>query len=91
MVYLLDLHGLFICAFYDLFVNGILNFFYLQLQENEDLRQKLEKCEAEIEKTRKTDELMLIPFSSFTRYVSSICEQEIFRFRKSLYNHAKTW
>ncbi|KFK42334.1 hypothetical protein AALP_AA2G243000 [Arabis alpina] len=40
----------------------------LQLEkENEDLRQKLEKCEAELEKTRKTDELMLIPFSSFTR------------------------
>ncbi|VVA95843.1 unnamed protein product [Arabis nemorensis] len=38
-------------------------------KENEDLRQKLEKCEAEIEKTRKTDELMLIPFSSFTRQV----------------------
>ncbi|CAN8233681.1 unnamed protein product [Cochlearia groenlandica] len=36
-------------------------------KENEDLKQKLEKCEAEIERTRKTDELALIPFSSFTR------------------------
>ncbi|CAH2067883.1 unnamed protein product [Thlaspi arvense] len=36
-------------------------------KENEDLKQKLEKCEAEIEKIRKTDELKLIPFSSFTR------------------------
>jgi len=42
----------------------------LQHQENGDLKQKLEKCEAEIEKTRKTDELNLIPFSNFTRYVS---------------------
>lgn len=57
--------------FYNLFASEIVNFCYLQLQENEDLKQKLEKCEAEIEKTRKTDELMLIPFSSFTRYVSS--------------------
>uniref|UniRef100_A0A1J3FHR5 Nuclear-pore anchor n=1 Tax=Noccaea caerulescens TaxID=107243 RepID=A0A1J3FHR5_NOCCA len=38
-------------------------------KENEDLKQKLEKCEAEIEKTRKTDEQRLIPFSSFTRGV----------------------
>nr|VDD62704.1 unnamed protein product [Brassica oleracea] len=38
-------------------------------KENEDIKQKLEKCEAEIEKTRKTDELTLIPFSSFTRGV----------------------
>ncbi|CAH8258672.1 unnamed protein product [Arabidopsis lyrata] len=38
-------------------------------KENEDLKQKLEKCEAEIEKTRKTDELNLIPFSNFTRRV----------------------
>ncbi|KAL1205642.1 Nuclear-pore anchor [Cardamine amara subsp. amara] len=36
-------------------------------KDNEDLKQKLEKCEAEIEKTRKTDELNLIPFSSFSR------------------------
>ncbi|WZZ67059.1 hypothetical protein YC2023_078429 [Brassica napus] len=39
------------------------------VSENEDIKQKLEKCEAEIEKTRKTDELTLIPFSSFTRGV----------------------
>ncbi|KAG2324481.1 hypothetical protein Bca52824_007209 [Brassica carinata] len=38
-------------------------------KENEDIKQKLEKCEEEIEKTRKTDELSLIPFSSFTRGV----------------------
>ncbi|CAA7062079.1 unnamed protein product [Microthlaspi erraticum] len=38
-------------------------------KENEDLKQKLEKCEAELEKTRKSDELRLIPFSSFTRGV----------------------
>ncbi|CAH8258661.1 unnamed protein product, partial [Arabidopsis lyrata] len=38
-------------------------------KENEDLKQKLEKCEAEIKKTRKTDELNLIPLSSFTRRV----------------------
>ncbi|CAN7052706.1 unnamed protein product [Brassica rapa subsp. trilocularis] len=38
-------------------------------KENEDIKQKLEKCEAEIEKTRKTDELTLIPISSFTRGV----------------------
>ncbi|KAJ0256647.1 Nuclear-pore anchor [Hirschfeldia incana] len=38
-------------------------------KENEDIKQKLVKCEAEIEKTRKTDELALIPFSSFTRGV----------------------
>ncbi|RID56454.1 hypothetical protein BRARA_G03651 [Brassica rapa] len=36
-------------------------------KENEDLKQKLEKLEAEIEKTRKTNELTLLPFSSFTR------------------------
>ncbi|XP_010472779.1 PREDICTED: nuclear-pore anchor [Camelina sativa] len=36
-------------------------------KENEDLKQKLEKCETEIEKSRKVDELNLIPFSSFTR------------------------
>ncbi|KAH0920439.1 hypothetical protein HID58_028099 [Brassica napus] len=35
-------------------------------KENEDLKQKLEKLEAEIEKTRKTNELTLLPFSSFT-------------------------
>ncbi|XP_056846253.1 nuclear-pore anchor-like isoform X2 [Raphanus sativus] len=38
-------------------------------KENEDIKQKLEKYEAEIEKTRKTDELTLVPFSSFTRGV----------------------
>ncbi|KAL0867351.1 hypothetical protein Bca101_046469 [Brassica carinata] len=36
-------------------------------KENEDLKQKLGKLEAEIEKTRKTNELTLLPFSSFTR------------------------
>ncbi|XP_010417589.1 PREDICTED: nuclear-pore anchor-like [Camelina sativa] len=36
-------------------------------KENEDLKQKLEKCETEIEKSRKVDELNLIPFSSFIR------------------------
>jgi nucleoprotein TPR/epidermal growth factor receptor substrate 15 len=40
-------------------------------KENGDLKQKLEKCEAEIEKTRKTDELNLIPFSNFTRRVDN--------------------
>nr|VDD02470.1 unnamed protein product [Brassica rapa] len=34
-------------------------------KENEDLKQKLEKLEAEIEKTRKTNELTLLPFSMF--------------------------
>ncbi|CAH8330190.1 unnamed protein product [Eruca vesicaria subsp. sativa] len=37
------------------------------VKENEDLKQKLEKLEAEIEKTRKTNELTLLPLSSFTR------------------------
>ncbi|KAL0865955.1 hypothetical protein Bca101_045073 [Brassica carinata] len=41
----------------------------IAVRENEDIKQKLEKCEEEIEKTRKTDELSLIPFSSFTRGV----------------------
>ncbi|KAF8103451.1 hypothetical protein N665_0188s0387 [Sinapis alba] len=36
-------------------------------KENEDLKQKLAKLEAEIEKTRKTNDLTLLPFSSFTR------------------------
>lgn len=58
------------CAFLNLFSSEIIRFSFLQHQENEDLKQKLEKCEAEIEKTRKTDELNLIPFSNFTRYVS---------------------
>ncbi|CAH8354675.1 unnamed protein product [Eruca vesicaria subsp. sativa] len=36
------------------------------VKENEDLKQKLEKLEAEIEKSRKTNELTLLPLSSFT-------------------------
>ncbi|KAF8412623.1 hypothetical protein HHK36_000592 [Tetracentron sinense] len=36
-------------------------------KEVNDLKEKLEKCEAEIENSRKTDELSLLPLSSFTR------------------------
>ncbi|XP_010539174.1 PREDICTED: nuclear-pore anchor [Tarenaya hassleriana] len=38
-------------------------------KEYDDLKQKVEKCEAEIEKTRKANELNLLPFSSLARRV----------------------
>lgn len=77
-------------AIFYLFAKQMVTFCGLQLQENEDIKQKLEKCEAEIEKTRKTDELTLIPISSFTRYDSS-ANKKLFIFVRTLYSHAKTW
>ncbi|KAL5746674.1 hypothetical protein ACOSP7_027820 [Xanthoceras sorbifolium] len=38
-------------------------------KENADLKEKLQKCEAEIESSRKSNELNLLPLSSFTREV----------------------
>lgn len=84
------IYEFFFGAIFYLFAKQMVTFCGLQLQENEDIKQKLEKCEAEIEKTRKTDELTLIPFSSFTRYDSS-ANKKLFIFVRTLYSHAKTW
>lgn len=46
----------------------------LLLQEAVNLKQKLEKCELDLENTRKSSELSLIPFTSITADSSDLVD-----------------
>lgn len=53
MVYLLDIHGIFFCAFFNLFSGGIVNFLLFNIRRTKTLNKNLRSVKQKLRKLGK--------------------------------------